>query len=157
MEYCIRKYKTSDESALLAVFDSNVPEYFNPEERKPFLDFLQEGVNGQELYEVLELNGSVIAAGGYRIEKPGDARICWLMVERSQHQKGWGKCLLEGQMKRIEDSEHFNMISLMTSQHTDEFYEKMGFVRTDYKEDYWAKGMHLVMMEKSLKKQQDGT
>lgn len=150
MNYKIRAYTKADESELLKVFDSNIPDFFAPEEKSEFLAFLDEGIKTQEVYEVLEIEGALVAAGGYRKEKEGDARICWLMVDKHLHQKGWGRILLEKQMEQIKNSGKYQQISLMTSQHTDKFYEKLGFYRTRFEANYWAEGMDLIMMEMNL-------
>ena len=79
----LRPYRTEDAPACLTVFDSNLPDYFDPTERAGFEDFLRDP--GQ--YFVIEHDGRVIGCGGIRAEAP-EARLTWGMVHREFHRQG---------------------------------------------------------------------
>jgi hypothetical protein len=62
--------------------------------------------------------------------------------------------MMEHLMHLITKAKCFEKISLMTSQLTDAFYAKFGFVTTKSEDDYWFKGMHLRYMEKKIEMNQ---
>jgi ubiquinone/menaquinone biosynthesis C-methylase UbiE len=74
----LRNFAPADLSACLAIFDSNVPEFFVPAERAAFASFLA-ALPGP--YLVVQQAGEVVACGGYAVE-PGTATadLCWGMV-----------------------------------------------------------------------------
>ncbi len=143
----IKEYLAIYKAHLLRIFDSNVPDYFDHSERQHFENFLNKMNCPYFVY--LDQN-EVIGAGGFVREKEGDARIVWLMVDRNKHSSGVGRAMMEFFEERIKAQKTYEVISLMTSQHTDVFYEKMGYKTTKAEDDYWAKGMHLRYMEKRL-------
>jgi len=57
-------YEAADMDACLAIFDSNTPDFFAPEERDDFARFLARGHDRDRPYIVLEREGAVIAWGG---------------------------------------------------------------------------------------------
>lgn len=148
MNIHFKPYQSSDEAAVLAVFDSNQPDYFAPIERQPFLEFLSG--DQKEVYEVMCLQDRLIGAGVYCTQSPKEARIVWFMVDRTFHGEGLGKKMLYRFMHNISLTNRYEKISLMTSQLTDAFYAKLGFVTTKSEDDYWFKGMHLRYMEKKI-------
>ncbi len=87
-----RPYHHNDLSACLAIFDSNLPIYFAPEERPDFASFLRE-LADEHAYQVIELDGSVVACGGLSPPTNGTAGFCWGMVEKSRHGQGLGRHL----------------------------------------------------------------
>ena len=149
MNIRFKAYHSDDEAKVLALFDSNQPDYFAPIERQPFIDFLRS--SKKEVYEVMYEREQLIGAGGYCTQNPKEARIVWLMIHRSKHGKGLGKMMMQYFAQKIKKDAKFENISLMTSQLTDAFYAKLGFVTTREENDYWFKGMHLRYMEKKLK------
>ncbi len=90
-ETTIRSYRASDRAALLAAFDSNVPEFFGPGERAELLADL-DGSNGT--FFVADKAGVAMACGGYAIA--GDTlSLIWGLVHRAEHGHGMGTKLLE--------------------------------------------------------------
>ena len=66
-----RRYAVSDKEACLALFDSNVPEFFDPAERADFGTFLDDP--GGE-YFIVQQDGAVIGCGGFaRLQAIGEA------------------------------------------------------------------------------------
>lgn len=67
----------------MAIFDSNCPPYFLPEERQPFLDWLQteHALGGR--YFVLSVKDKVLACGGYfpRVEQQ-QTSLSWGMTSK---------------------------------------------------------------------------
>jgi hypothetical protein len=60
----IRKYNATDELSCLGIFDSNLPRYFAHEERPEFASFLKAS---EAEYFVAEIEGDVVACGGYEV------------------------------------------------------------------------------------------
>ena len=85
-------YENNHLNACLELFNSNEPTYFDESERAPFEKYLK---GDKYSYWVLMDEGNLLACGGFEIEKPGDARIVWLMVERSKQGKGYGATLMQ--------------------------------------------------------------
>ena len=140
-------YNSSYLNALLDLFDGNIPEYFDSTEKAPFKAFLEkEPAN----YFVLLNENKVVGAGGYAYESETEGRIVWLLIDRNKHGKGFGKQLMNHFESEIKKNDAVNLISLMTSQLTDKFYEKLNYRTTRTENDYWVKGMHLYYMEKQL-------
>lgn len=147
MAYLLRPFEDKDTLKALAIFHSNLNDYFDPSEEKPFQQFLK-NVRGK--YFVCEQNATILGCGGYAHEREGDARICWLMVDRSMHTSGVGRFMMEAFQQKIKAEGSYRLISLQTSQHTDGFYEKLGYSTLYTKDNHWAPGMHLYYMEKQL-------
>jgi ribosomal protein S18 acetylase RimI-like enzyme len=122
-----RNYTPADLDGCLAVFDTNVPEYFTQPERAEFAAFLND-LPGPYLV-VEDGAGSVVGCGGYAIE-PGTATadLCWAMVRRELHGTGLGRLLTEERLTRIGRDARIRAVALRTSQLTVGFYERRGFV-----------------------------
>ena len=97
----LRDYEPQDHAACVAVFDTNVGEYFTEGERAEFVQFLDE-MSGP--YLVLETgSGEVVGCGGYAFRDDGKTvDLCWGMVTRSRHREGLGRVLTEERLRRIE-------------------------------------------------------
>lgn len=151
----IKEYLPIYKPRLMDIFDSNMPKYFDPTERQPFHDFLDDSnafYKVESHYFVYLKNKEVLGAGGYLREKEGDARIIWLLVDQSMHSKGIGSEMMNFFEQEILKKKEYHMISLKTSQLTDVFYEKLGFVTLESADNHWGPGLHLRYMEKQLNK-----
>lgn len=151
----IKEYLPIYKDRLMEVFDSNMPQYFDPTERQPFFDFLDDAKGFYKVsshYFVYLKDQKVIGAGGYLREKEGDARIIWLLVDQAMHGKGIGREMMAFFEAEIRRQKAYEMISLKTSQLTDVFYEKLGFKTLESADDHWGPGLHLRYMEKQLNK-----
>lgn len=122
----VREYTAPDRSACLAVFDSNVPDFFVPSERADFAAFL-DALPGPYLV-VVDQTGLVMGCGGYAVE-PGTttADLCWGMVSRERHRTGLGRLLFQARLERIRSDPAAKDVALNTIQHTRGFYERLGF------------------------------
>lgn len=137
----VRPYTAADRAACLAVYDSNVPAYFLPEERPAYAAFL-DALPGP--YLVLEAEDErVVACGGYAV-KPGTttADMCWGMVVQDLHRTGLGWQLLQARLARVRADPGVTDIALNTSQHTWRFYARVGFQTERITPDGYAGGLH---------------
>lgn len=145
--YRLEPFESKDEQILMELFISNMPDYFDPTEKPEFEKFLKD-VKGK--YWTCREENDYVGAGGYCEVEKGEARICWLMVQRQEHAKGVGRFMMERFKKLIEEEAYFNRITLKTTQHTDKFYEKLGYTTTRFEKDFWVKGLDLYFMELQL-------
>lgn len=143
-----RLYTPEDFPHVLALFDSNVPEFFTPPERTAFVEFLHD-LPGP--YYVIESGNSLVASGGYAIvTAEARADLCWGMVERSLHGRGIGRCLTELRVNAARRDPQVRRIILNTSQHTQAFYERLGFITERVTEDGFGLGLHRCDMRLEL-------
>ncbi|EYB68692.1 hypothetical protein DEIPH_ctg017orf0022 [Deinococcus phoenicis] len=127
----IRPYSPADRAACLALFDSNVPEFFLAEERAEFAAFLGQpfdpGESGE--YSVLEEAGRVVACGGVWLDPESPERpagLSWGMVARNAHRRGYGSALLAFRLARLR-ALGAREVHLDTSQHSAPFFARSGF------------------------------
>ncbi|HYJ80835.1 MAG TPA: GNAT family N-acetyltransferase [Longimicrobiaceae bacterium] len=144
----VRDYTPADRSACLAVFDSNVPEFFVPPEREGLGAFL-DALPGP--YLVVEDDaGVMVGCGGYAINADATADLCWGMVVRELHGTGLGRLLLRARLDRIRADPAVAAVALNTSQHTRGFYERLGFVTEQVLPDGYAPGLDRCDMRLTL-------
>ncbi|MFW6079187.1 MAG: GNAT family N-acetyltransferase [Gemmatimonadota bacterium] len=144
-----RDYAPADRDGCLAVFESNVSEFFLPSEREEFEAFLGD-LPGP--YLVLEdAAGRVVACGGYAVA-PGTATadLCWGMVLRELQGTGLGRRLTEARLARIRRDGVARAVALRTSQHTRGFYERLGFATERVVPDGVAPGLDRCEMRLEL-------
>lgn len=145
----IREYSTADKEACMAIFDSNMPQYFVSEERQQFEDWLDK--EDRETYQVLIDRDEVVACGGiYEDTELKLVGLAWGMVRNDLHKNGYGKALTLFRIEEMEERfSHYDQ-HLGTSQHTAPFYEKMGFITTEIIKDGFGPGLdHFKMMRKA--------
>lgn len=124
--YTPRVYAAPDRDTCIAVFESNVPEYFTVEERADFTSFL-DALPGPYLV-VEDAMSTVVACGGHATgETPERADLCWGMVRRDLHGHGIGRLLTEARVQAAFSEPTVRVVALNTSQRTVDFYRRMGF------------------------------
>lgn len=133
--------------ACLAIFESNVPRYFRPHERQEFESFLA-SLPGPYLV-LVSPTGTALACGGYAVDDTGAADLCWGMVRREEHGRGLGRALTQMRIAELTKDDRVRSIALQTSQHTSEFYERLGFLTMRIVENGYAPGLdrHDMMLE----------
>lgn len=146
----IRPYHPNDLAACLAIFDSNLPTYFAPTERPDFESFLGD-LAEEHAYQVVELDGSIVACGGLSPPVNGTAGFCWGMVQKSRHRQGLGRQLAQARLQQAADDHRVERVALSTSQHTEDFYAALGFRVTRRVKDGHGPGLHAVHMEARLR------
>lgn len=141
-EVLIRPYAPTDLTACLAVFDSNVPDFFAAAERDEFRAHLLALPDAAPAYLVLTHADAVVACGGLTPgEGRGDARMVWGMVARAWHRRGLGRRLLRERLALAHGMAGLRAVSLSTSQHTRRFYEGEGFTLTGTIRDGFGAGL----------------
>ncbi|WP_312786193.1 GNAT family N-acetyltransferase [Stenotrophomonas indicatrix] len=145
----LRLYRPTDITVCLSIFDSNVPPISPPEERGDFERFLHEHA-AQYAFQVIEVEGQVVACGGLWHCGDGSASLCWGMVERSRHRQGLGRALAVARLHQAEADPSIQRITLSTSQHTQGFYAGLGFQVVRVVADGHGAGIDAVEMERLL-------
>ena len=122
-----------DRSACLAIFESNVPPFFEAEEQEDFARFLDTLSSPKSYYVMKNAEGVCVACGGIKIEyQQSLAKLRWDMVLQSMHYQGLGKLLLSYRLNRIAEIGNINTVLVGTSEYAVGFYEQMGFKRYQY-------------------------
>lgn len=145
----IRKYESSDIDSVISIFRSNIPKYFGPEEEPGLRDLLSGDV---ENYYVLELDGKVVGAGGIELNEDDTVSLCWGMVHNDHLGTGLGKLLTEYRMERSQEVFGDKPMVNSTSQHTEGFYKKLGFVTVEHKPDGFGPGIDICRMRREAGK-----
>ena len=147
----IRAYEPSDRGACLAVFASNTPDFFLPEEERLFARFLDR-LPGP--YLVAEEGTTILGCGGYAVNPGiGAADLCWGMVTRACHRRGLGRALLLARLARIAGHCEAVVVRLETSQHSRAFFEREGFAVREVIPDGYGADLHRCKLDLIL----DGT
>ncbi|PST82610.1 GNAT family N-acetyltransferase [Pedobacter yulinensis] len=148
----IRPYLTTDRAACLVAFDSNVPDYFAPQERADFEQCLDQQTQFPQqqpatVYFVGKRNGKLVACGGYALDRQrNEAWLTWGMVLRSQHRQGVGSALLHHRLDAIFQACPEATVHLDTTLFSYQFFERAGFVVTGTVKDGYAPGYDRIDM-----------
>ncbi len=133
-----RPYEPKDRAACLALFDSNVPRFFDPTEKAGYERFLD---RLDSPYQVIERDGRVVACGGLAVERDGrTATLCWGMVEGGLHGRGVGTALTGARLAAARATPGVEVVRLDTGRWTTGFYERFGFVLETVTPDGYAPG-----------------
>ncbi|HLP53933.1 MAG TPA: GNAT family N-acetyltransferase [Fluviicola sp.] len=143
----LRPYTPTDKQPCLEAFKSNVPLFFTEAEITDFSNFLDSLPRRQAeestRYYVLKLNNQIIGAGGFGDkDNTGKLSLAWGLVHRDFHKKGYGEALLKHRLEEIKRLYPSKNLVLDTTQHSYGFFEKYGFVVTQFTPDFYEKGMH---------------
>jgi GNAT superfamily N-acetyltransferase len=121
----IEPYTAAQKDACLAIFDSNVPEYFASSERGELAEFL-EAPRGE--YFVMTLDGDVVGCGGAGLMED-DLVMTWGMIHAREHRTGLGGQLLAARATRgATRFPSARRVRLTTSRAARGFFERFGFV-----------------------------
>ncbi|WP_372173860.1 GNAT family N-acetyltransferase [Xanthomonas axonopodis] len=137
----IRNYCPEDFGACLALFDGNVPAFFGAEERPDFVRFLTHHAAAWH-YQVVERAGDVVGCAGYSVTADGTtAGLCWGMVHPKLHRQRLGTMLLLARLEALCLMPTIRQVVLDTSQHTQAFYARFGFVVKQVVPDGYGAGL----------------
>jgi ribosomal-protein-alanine N-acetyltransferase len=143
MGLTFRKYREVDLECVVEVFRSNIPKYFGPGEEAGLRDFLGKFADD---YYVAELDRRVAGAGGIALNEDQTVSLCWGMIHNDHLGTGLGRRLTEFRIERSLEKFGAMPIITSTSQHTQGFYEKLGFVLTEHTPDGFGPGIDMCNM-----------
>lgn len=136
----VRVYAPADRAACMAIFDSNVPRYFTPEERAQFGAWLDAPPG--PYFVLTDAADQLVGCGGYAVGRaPGRADLCWGMVRAERQGEGLGHRLTRERLRRAVADPDVRSLALTTSQHTRGFYERLGFRVTRVVPDGFGAGL----------------
>lgn len=145
----IRTYQTADYAGCLAIFDSNVPQFFAPHERAEFAEFLAKSTD--PYFVVVDERDRIIGCGGYYLNRShATAGLTWGMVASRLHRQGVGRFLLLARLQRIAQEPTVTTVFINTSQHSYGFFAKVGFVVAAIIENGFAEGLDEYKMALQL-------
>lgn len=137
----VRPYAEADRGGVLAIFDSNLPEYFGAGDREWLGETLDEP-DGPGF--VVTVDGEVAAFGGYELwEHYNKALLYWGMAARRYHRCGLGKLLL---FERLLHIAHYadpptRYVTVDTSPAIAPFFRHCGFEETAVWPEGYRSGM----------------
>ncbi|MGI9205683.1 MAG: GNAT family N-acetyltransferase [Woeseiaceae bacterium] len=137
-----RPYCSADCDACLGIFDANCPEFFAPNEREEYQQFLELVPDG---YEVCEADGRVLGAFGLFDEDQDKKTLNWILLDPRSHGLGVGSSIME-RVIQLGRSTETAMISIAASQKSAPFFARFGAQTTSTTTDGWGPGMHRLDM-----------
>ena len=138
----VRPYHLADRKHALAIFDSNLPEFFGPGERAWFEESLDD-LDGPAV--ILAIDGDQVAFGGWEVWDHYDkALLCWGMVHRDCHALSLGKLLLFERVLGIaRGTPATRYVTVDTSPLVAPFFVHCGFEQTSVWPAGYRSGMHM--------------
>jgi N-acetylglutamate synthase-like GNAT family acetyltransferase len=140
----LRPYKSKDLDSVIDIFRSNIPKYFVPEEEAGLRTFLCDERSSE--YYVAEIDGEVIGAGGIALNDDNTVSLCWGMLRSDYLGKGFGRELTEFRIAKARERFLSLQLVISTSQHTQGFYEKLGFHLISHHPDGFGPGIDICKM-----------
>lgn len=140
----IRIYRPPDIDAVIAIFRSNIPKYFGTGEEPGLRDFLRD--SRAEDYYVVEVNGEVVGCGGIALNDDATVSLCWGMVREDHLGTGLGKALTQFRINMAAEKFPGLPLVISTSQHTEGFYNKFGFVTFEHTPNGFGPGIDICKM-----------
>jgi [ribosomal protein S18]-alanine N-acetyltransferase len=144
----IRKYTDNDHLSILELLRLNTPAYFAPDEEEDLLYYLD---GHSDNFYVIEVANEVVCCGGFNIkDDPAFCWISWDIVHPDFQGKGYGTELMKFRIEKIKEIPGVTILSVRTSQLTDQFYARFGMKVREIVKDYWAPGFDMVRMDCNL-------
>lgn len=140
-----RHYRPSDRNAVMAIFDSNVPDAFQPSEREAFAQFL---ANPNSFFLVLEDHaGTVIGCGGFSREgQDNSLNLCWGAVGKRWQRRGAGRFLMRARLSLAASMSDIENVTMSAPAHTAPVWEQDGFETLRVEENGIMPGIHKAEM-----------
>ena len=96
-----RPYRDADRQACTNIFDANCPEFFAPNERQGYEEFL-ERASGD--YEVCEVDGKVLGAFGLFVDGDNIKALNWILLDPQTQGIGVGSTWSFSSKARLRDT-----------------------------------------------------
>ncbi|MBK9163863.1 MAG: GNAT family N-acetyltransferase [Acidobacteria bacterium] len=142
-EPTFRDFQPADIEKVAALLRSNIPKYFVPAEEQELRDYLAEH---PEDYWLLDHDGETVGAGGVALNSDGSVGLCWGMVRNDLIGTGLGKRLTLFRMEKAREKWGERDFMISTSQHTEGFYQKLGFETIEHIPDGFGLGIDKCKM-----------
>jgi len=148
MDISFRTYSQNDKEECLSLFDENCPEYFSPNEREDYEDFLAATPKG---YEVLVYDDEIVGVFGLFRESDIEAKLDWILLSQNRQGDGLGSLIMNRVISQATESS-FQIITIATSHKAYKFFLKKGASIISEKQNGWGPGMHRIDMELKIGK-----
>jgi len=130
----------------MGIFDANCPEFFAPNERQEYEEFL-EGVSGD--YEVCEVDGTVLGAFGLFVDGESVKTLNWILLDPQSQGIGVGSRIME-RVIQLSRTSQTKMVKIAASHKSAPFFARFGATTTSSTRNGWGPGMDRVDMELSI-------
>jgi len=138
-----RPYRASDKQACIDIFDSNCPEYFAPNERPDYEEFLDGAPKG---YEICESDGRVLGAFGLFARKEKEKSLNWILLDPQAQGMGVGSEIMR-RVIQLSQASDITTLRVAASQKSAPFFAHFGAATKSTTKDGWGPGMDRVDME----------
>lgn len=135
----IRRYTPADLESVAAIFRSNIPKYFTPDEEPGLLNFL-DNERGDDYY-VFMVDGEIVGSGGIALNEDGTVSLCWGMLRNELIGTGLGKQITRSRIDLAAEKYPGLPVTISTSQHTEGFYKRFGFYTVGRVKDGFGPGI----------------
>jgi ribosomal protein S18 acetylase RimI-like enzyme len=138
-----RAYSAKDHDACLAVFDANCPEYFAPNEREDYVQFLTTNPAG---YVVCVLESMIIGSYGTWVEADGRrGHISWIMIDPAGQGRSVGSNMMKQAYAAFKSAGVYE-VEIAASQKSAPFFARFGAVENKRITEGWGPGLDRVNM-----------
>ena len=137
-----RGYLSTDKAACLELFDANCPEYFAPNERKDYENFLEAN---PENYELCFVAGPLVGAFGLMHESARDRNLRWILLDPSSQGLGIGAMIMERVILHASES-GARVLNIAASHKSAPFFAKFGSTKVTVTANGWGPGLDRVDM-----------
>ena len=142
MEVIFKPYGNSDYQSCIEIFDANCPEYFAPNERQDYREFL---ADRPAAYEVCKADGVVVGAFGLLDDDAGAKQLNWILLNPQAQGIGIGKKIMERVIQLGQESS-VSQVNIAASQKSAPFFARFGATPTTTTVEGWGPGLDRVNM-----------
>ena len=136
----IRNYTPFFRADCLAIFDSNVPQLFNPSERSEFSHWID--FHARDQFYVVSEKEEIVACGGiYANLNIGTAGLVWGMVSSLHYGKSYGQALTTFRLQKLLELAGSHSMKISASLFTSQYYKKCGLRQVGIKKNGLAPGL----------------
>lgn len=137
-----RAYRDTDRQICLTIFAANCPEFFAPNEREDYEEFLAEVPAD---YEVCEADGRVVGAYGLLADGADDKQLNWILLDPQMQGVGIGKKIMERVIHQGRESKA-RQVNIAASQKSAPFFARFGAASIATIIEGWGPGLDRVDM-----------
>lgn len=138
-----RPYTHADRQACLELFDENCPEFFAPNERDDYANFLDAEPEG---YEACIVGDRIAGAFGLIAGNARRMHLNWILLDPKFQGLGIGSAIM-GRITTLAMAAGTHVVDIAASHKSASFFAKFGAAATATTRDGWGPGMHRVDME----------
>jgi GNAT superfamily N-acetyltransferase len=140
-------YDAAARDRCLALFDANCPEFFAPNERADYADFLDRHGGA---YTTCTVDAEIVGAFGViAASEPGRMHLNWILIDPASQGVGLGRAIMT-ETRRLAQLSGGSCVDIAASHRSAPFFGRFGARELSRTPDGWGPGMHRVDMEWDL-------